>query len=196
MIWKSPLFCWRIMNERWPRRLLWQVDWDTMTLVTVRRKGPLPGCPLPVQHRGFSPIGWKSLWHLHNYDLEISFWHLHVFFEGKKSRVHGVTPGASSNIPTVRAFHRNTGASTAHVRHQRVTFAGRWRPRVCSCRRFSAQQTPLKRGDAGHRPFGFQRDRVVSVHVRGADAVLVALFHLSAVPWRNEVLPYRKPVSH
>lgn len=32
--------------------------------------------------------------------------------------------------------------------------------------------------------------------MRGADAVPAPLFHLFAVPWPNEVLPHRKPVSH
>lgn len=32
--------------------------------------------------------------------------------------------------------------------------------------------------------------------MRRADAALAALLYLFAVPWPNEVLPYRKPVSH
>lgn len=36
-----------------------------------------------------------------------------------------------TTIPTFSTFHLNTG----HVRHHRGTFAGWWRPWVCSCRR-------------------------------------------------------------
>lgn len=74
------------------------------------------------------------------------------------SLVPHVTSGISLISQHSVQFHLNTGAGAAHMRHQQGTFAGWWRPCVCSCRWFATHtklsRRALKCNDIGLRPFG------------------------------------------
>lgn len=159
------------MTNHWPWQLTSCLGYDDTR--DCQEKRPISGWP--SNNRGKIEVLHPLTGNIDIYIILIFkshfFWtamvHSRITFMVKKKKslfivwgslVPHVTSGISLISQHSVQFHLNTGAGAAHMRHQQGTFAGWWRPCVCSCRWFATHtklsRRALKCNDIGLRPLG------------------------------------------